>query len=242
MLSNAEYLRQRLSPAAGDPFYLILADLLQFVEMVAAEPRHGRMLDYGCGGSPYRSLFEGEYVRADIAENPDRDVTLVHDGRLPAGIGLFGSVLSSQVLEHVSNPGLYLEECRRVLAPDGSLILTTHGSFEDHPCPLDLWRWTAEGLVESLRAAGFVADRVIKLTSGPRAALFFLERELRHLSHLRANRNAHTAFFNIIRRMGSRRLHRFADKAFSNFKVSDFQEPGRERYIGLAVVARRMAE
>ncbi len=45
-----------------------------------------------------------------------------------------------------AGPGLYLSECFRVLRPGGQLLLSTHGVFPYHPDPVDLWRWTCEGL------------------------------------------------------------------------------------------------
>ena len=51
--------------------------------------------------------------------------------------------------------GTYLAECHRVLADDGLLILSTHGIWRYHPDPLDLWRWTSEGLKRVTQGAGF---------------------------------------------------------------------------------------
>lgn len=116
------------------------------------------LLDYGCGNKPYRELFGrkfGRHVGADIEGNPDAELVLTPDGRVPAPAESFDCVLSSQVLEHVADPALYLDEARRLLRPGGSLVLSTHGIWHYHPDPTDFWRWTHEGLQLQIRRAGF---------------------------------------------------------------------------------------
>jgi SAM-dependent methyltransferase len=116
-----------------------------------------RLLDYGCADAPYRHFFTPgvEYVGADLAGNPHCTLVLNPDGTVPTPDGSFDAVMSTQVLEHVTDPALYLAECFRVLRPGGQLLLSTHGIFIYHPDPIDLWRWTCEGLQRVVRDAGF---------------------------------------------------------------------------------------
>jgi SAM-dependent methyltransferase len=116
-----------------------------------------RVLDYGCADCPYRSFLPAgvEYVGADIPGNPQASVTLRAGGSVPVQDASFDAVLSTQVLEHVADPQLYLAECFRVLRPGGQLLLSTHGIFVYHPDPVDLWRWTGEGLRTAVERAGF---------------------------------------------------------------------------------------
>ena len=120
-------------------------------------PPQARLLDYGCADVPYRGFFPSdvEYVGADIAGNPSASLELRPDGSLPSEDASFDLVLSTQVLEHVAEPELYLSECFRVLRPGGQLLLSTHGIMVYHPDPVDLWRWTCEGLDRAVRNAGF---------------------------------------------------------------------------------------
>ena len=116
------------------------------------------ILDYGCGNQPYASLFKKKfkhYVSADIVGNNDASLVLDPDGRLPTKDQSFDCVLSSQVLEHVVSPEVYLDEAFRVLRTGGSLILSTHGIWPYHPDPCDFWRWTLDGLQVQIRQAGF---------------------------------------------------------------------------------------
>jgi SAM-dependent methyltransferase len=125
-------------------------------------PPGARVLDYGCAAGPYRDLIGPglEYVGADIAGNPGADVELADDGTVPLPGDSFDVVLSTQVLEHVEDPLLYLSECRRLLRPGGALVLTTHGIMYFHKDPEDFWRWTSDGLAKVVGQAGLeVTDR-----------------------------------------------------------------------------------
>jgi len=120
-------------------------------------PAGGRVLDYGCADMPYRAFFPDgvDYVGADLAGNGEAEVILNGDGTLPLPNATFDAVMSTQVLEHVEDPRAYLSECFRVLRPGGRLLLSTHGVFPYHPDPIDLWRWTCEGLRSEIESAGF---------------------------------------------------------------------------------------
>lgn len=124
-------------------------------------PADGRVLDYGCADVPYRHFFPGsvEYLAADIAGNPDANVLIGAEGTVPVPDRSVDLVLSTQVLEHVTDPAVYLAECHRVLRPGGQLLLSTHGFMVYHPDPVDLWRWTGAGLREAVERTGL---RVIR--------------------------------------------------------------------------------
>src|SRR4051794_16961738 len=134
------------------------------------------VLDYGCGGSPYRGLFpNADYRRADVAvetDPGDLHYVLNKVGGINEADGGFDLILSTQVLEHVDKPAAYLKECHRLLKAGGALYLTTHGTYPDHGCPADYYRWTADGLARDVEEADLKVERLEKHTTGPRA--FFL--------------------------------------------------------------------
>jgi SAM-dependent methyltransferase len=129
------------------------------LESLAREelPCDGRILDYGCADQPYRGFFDASarYVAADLPGNPLATSEILPDGTLAEEDDSFDVVLSTQVLEHVEDPAVYLSECLRVLRPGGRLLLSTHGIMVLHPDPVDYWRWTCDGLARAVREAGF---------------------------------------------------------------------------------------
>src|SRR5262249_6172399 len=166
VLGEVGYLKERLTPQPGDVLFLHLSDLL--IALKALIPTHVSMvLDYGCGGSPYRPLFGScTYHRADLSGGNNLDFEYGADSKLPSEVSGYDCVLSTQVLEHVEDPETYLRECYRALRPGGRLVLTTHGLFEDHACPYDYWRWTAYELKRLVENSGLKIEAVKKLTTG----------------------------------------------------------------------------
>lgn len=152
---------ERLDPPKSSRIYWHLTKLRETYERLAGLAQleeHTRLLDFGCGNMPYRPLFEQkglQYLGCDLPGNELADILLQEGGSIPLESRSIDVVLSSQVLEHVLDPGLYLDEACRVLKAGGSLFLTTHGIWQYHPDPRDLWRWTCDGLKSTIEAHGF---------------------------------------------------------------------------------------
>jgi SAM-dependent methyltransferase len=151
----------RLRPTIFSTRYHHLRQLADALRAIAASdllPPGHLMVDYGCAARPYEELFRDKFVRclgADLPDNPRADLVISPAGHLPLADGSVDCVLSSQVLEHVADPRAYLAEARRVLRPNGRLLISTHGHWPYHPDPGDYWRWTLDGLRSELAAAGF---------------------------------------------------------------------------------------
>lgn len=181
LLAQEQYVNRRLHPGLRDPDYLVLKDLFLLVQRLAVAAR-GRVLDYGCGGAPYRGLFEHctEYVAADVTPGPQVNLRLGADGLTNEPPESYDTVLSTQVLEHVGDPDRYLQECRRVLKPGGQLILSTHGMIEEHACPDDYYRWTSRGLETLVANHGFTVVESIRFTAEIRAIVQLLHQFVEH--------------------------------------------------------------
>jgi SAM-dependent methyltransferase len=132
----------------------------------AVAPRaRGRLLDVGCGDKAYEPWFR-PFVRcyvgvehastfAGTAAGTRGGPDVIYDGpTLPFRDGAFDTVLSVQVLEHTPRPGALMAEMRRVLAPDGTLILTAPFQFRLHEQPHDYFRYSPHGLRQMCEDVG----------------------------------------------------------------------------------------
>src|SRR5262249_38379962 len=97
-----------------------------------------------------RPLFPGrEFVGLDVRPGPGVD--LVADvERLPFADGAVGTVLALNTFEHVRRFWVALDEVRRVLRPDGALLLSVPFYFPVPPYPSDSWRFSPEALAARL--------------------------------------------------------------------------------------------
>jgi SAM-dependent methyltransferase len=97
--------------------------------------RPGHLLEIGFGDgrrlehlSALGWIVEGQEVDPVAVRNArDRGLT-VHEGPLPAcGLpgGRYTAIVGSHVIEHVHDPIALVQECRRLLAPGGTLVLLT---------------------------------------------------------------------------------------------------------------------
>jgi SAM-dependent methyltransferase len=159
------------------PTYAVRAPLVGWLSGEArrahAELGAFRLLDVGCGTKPYRPLFAPfatEYVGVDPVESPHADlVGSVED--LPVADGSYDVVLCNQVLEHCDDPMRAVAELRRVTAPGGRVLVSTHGVMAYHPSPTDYWRWTHAGLEKLFGENGTWASVRVTPASGTTACL-----------------------------------------------------------------------
>jgi SAM-dependent methyltransferase len=141
----------RRRPPQSSSTWVIRHSLARWLAAQAAEfesDRLVRVLDVGCGVKPYYPFFArvaSEYVGVDVVENPAAELIGPVEA-LPVGDGSFDVVLCTQVLEHCDDPAQAVRELRRVTAPGGRVLASTHGVQVYHPSPVDYWRWTHEGL------------------------------------------------------------------------------------------------
>jgi hypothetical protein len=104
--------------------------------------RVSQVLDYGAGNSPYRHIISCDrYITADISQNfaGDIDHIIAQDGSLPLNAPSINLVLLLDVLEHIVDPGIVIDET-----------------------PNDFLRYTAFGMNEFLKRHGGKVVRISK--------------------------------------------------------------------------------
>jgi SAM-dependent methyltransferase len=156
--------------------------------LLLGELRPGdRVLDLGCGAGRFVAALReagADVVGVEIAEAaleraravaPGADLRrLEDDGTIPLEHASVDLVWCSEVLEHAADVAALLHETRRVLRPDGRLLVTVPyhgrvkdvllalGRFETHFDPLGqhLRFFTRRALAATLDATGFEPVRI----------------------------------------------------------------------------------
>lgn len=192
--------RDRLEVDLESHHFISLTLMNTWMDRVARAYANGVMLDYGCGGQPYRDYFKhkiSQYIGADVtaAHGIALDLLIEPDKPLNLSDESVNTILSTQVLEHVRNYGLYLDECARLLCPGGILIITVPMQWRHHEVPHDYWRFTRFGIVAELERRGFRMNDV-----SPCGGVFALLGQIL-LSHMAETGRNKPHFFRIVNRV-----------------------------------------
>ena len=118
---------------------------------------HGKLLDIGCGIKPYQALFNADqHVGVDWPGSGHKlNIEAFADAHsLPFADQSFDTVLCTEVIEHLPQPWMSLNEMARVLKPGGHLILSAPFVHVHHEIPHDYYRFTFFGLQSQVRQAG----------------------------------------------------------------------------------------
>jgi SAM-dependent methyltransferase len=81
---------------------------------------------------------------------PDYDVCAE-----PLGREQFDLVIAEQVFEHITRPDRAAANIYQMLRPGGIFIISTPFLLKIHAAPLDLYRWTEQGIRQLLQVAEF---------------------------------------------------------------------------------------
>ncbi len=132
------YIHDDLQKAAqrGEPSYVWRAGQerrLAMVKRYGADSVHGKLLVNGCGVGEYLSRLapkaelavglDIEFIRLLEAKKKNKHLVCAAGEHLPFRSGQFTAVLSNEVIEHVEDDRIALEEIARSLKEGGSLIL-----------------------------------------------------------------------------------------------------------------------
>lgn len=128
----------------------------------------GQLLDVGCGAQPYRHILPVDVTyqaidhisAADQFQYQSEETTYFDGTSWPVSDQSFDFILSTETLEHVLQPEIFLSEAYRSLKPGGQLIMTVPFAARWHYIPHDYWRFTPSALEFLLTRAGFVEIRI----------------------------------------------------------------------------------
>ncbi len=121
-------------------------------------PEGADVLDVGAGIAPFRELFaHAHYLTCDWEQSGYDEVVDIRApaSAIPVDDASFDVVLCTEVLEHVPEPRVVLNELRRILRPGGLLLVTVPFVWFLHEEPHDYYRYTVHGLRFLFDGAGF---------------------------------------------------------------------------------------
>jgi SAM-dependent methyltransferase len=240
---------------AGDAlFQLDLARHEAAYRAAAAWAAAGPVLDLGSGAGHGTALLAGQRpgvigvdrVPPDASSRGAAGFVRADLRRLPFASGRFGLVVSFQVIEHLDDPGDYLDAIAGLLATGGTALLTTpNAATSDGVNPFHVHEYRAAELRDLLRTRfAEVELRGVGASDAVRAHLEARSRRIRHILRLdplglRQRLPAalvhwlFARFAVLVRRLGHRR-DGAPDAGWRDFPVG----PADERCLDLLAICR----
>jgi ubiquinone/menaquinone biosynthesis C-methylase UbiE len=143
----------------SNPDYLVYLSFHRELKAAIQKYAKGKLLDIGCGNKPYESWFEGKiekYIGCDVVQSSSNKVdVLCLANKIPLEDNHFGTVFSTQTIEHIEDYQGMIEEAYRVLKKDGCFILSGPFYWHLHEEPYDFYRFSKHGFKYILEKAGF---------------------------------------------------------------------------------------
>ena len=137
----------------------------------------GRVLDVGCGQSPYRPWLASttQYVGLDVTRDSRADIVVAPGRPWPLTDASFDAVVATQVLEHASDFENVRREIDRVVKPGGIAVLSVPFIYNEHGVPEDYRRFSAYDAAD-LVPRGWDVREVVRLGSiGSALGVLFLD-------------------------------------------------------------------
>lgn len=155
-----------------NPLFVGKALLYKKLEKVLPE-LHGFVLDCGAGTQPYKSLLPKEKTKYfNFDYNASLKPAVIADSRyIPFKDGLFDAIIITEVLEHVFETRMVLNELFRLLKPGGIVVCSTPFTWGLHYDPYDFYRFTPYALRRLFTENGFVVDSLVR-TGGLFSAMY----------------------------------------------------------------------
>jgi SAM-dependent methyltransferase len=110
--------------------------------------KKGKVLDIGCGESPYKHLLTNfeyigiDYSEADLFGYNNKEITKFDGINIPFENETIDNIICTEVLEHTQHPQELIDEMHRVLKKNGECYITIPWSARYHYIPYDYYRYT----------------------------------------------------------------------------------------------------
>jgi SAM-dependent methyltransferase len=126
----------------------------------------GRLLDVGCGSNKLvRQYANG--VGVDVHPWPGADFVVSNSASLEYESHSFDTVTIIAALNHIPNREAVLNECRRLLKPDGRVVITMLT-----PLTSRIWHWLRAPWDADQRERGMLPGEVYGFTPGEIVEIF----------------------------------------------------------------------
>jgi SAM-dependent methyltransferase len=181
-------LRGSRDPKELDPTSRCTSDVAaEAYEKVILKHANGALLDLGCGKAPLYGTYKpfvNKVVCVDWLSglHGSRHLDFVANLNQPLALrdASFDTVLSTSVLEHISDPEILFSEVWRVLRPGGKLLLATPFLYGIHEAPHDYCRYTMYWYREFCQRTGFLLISITPYGGGVDVALHVVGKSLLH--------------------------------------------------------------
>jgi len=126
----------------------------------------GTLVDLGCGEASYKKYFlqtAKQYIGVDWSETQHHshaDVISDLNKKVDLKSDSADTVVSFAVLEHLSEPQVFLNEAFRVLKKEGNMVLQVPWQWHEHEAPHDFYRYSQFGLKHLLSKSGFTEIKI----------------------------------------------------------------------------------
>jgi SAM-dependent methyltransferase len=149
----------------------------------------------------------------------------------------YDTIIAVGLLEHLPNPGDFLDGCWRILKPGGKMVLRVSSVFSLHVGPNDYFHFTKYGLLELLKTQSWQINLLRGSSQPYKTSAILLQRILLQAKSKFISRLiTHLLIFLLLKLDGSI-ISQYEDTSYSEEKIVDSMAPSNIEAILTKVLA-----